>query len=79
MQWFCRAIKLCITSVKIYAAIMGRVIFGHPGDLFFCNAGYRKATRLPLSHPFKNFFFFFRKLCFSIENTTKPINNMDKD
>ena len=58
MQWFCRAIKLCIISVKIYAAIMGRVIFGHPGDLFFCNAGYRKATRLPLSHQFKNFFFF---------------------
>ena len=64
MQWFCRAIKLCIISVKIYAAIMGRVIFGHPGDLFFFNAGYRQATRLPLSHPFKNFFFFFQKTLF---------------
>ena len=28
MQWFCRAIKLCIISVKIYAAIMVKVTFG---------------------------------------------------
>ena len=27
MQWFCRAIKLCIISVKIYAAIMVKVTF----------------------------------------------------
>ena len=27
MQWFCRAIELCIISVKIYAAIMMTVIF----------------------------------------------------
>ena len=27
MQWFCRAIKLCIISVKIYAAIMVKVSF----------------------------------------------------
>ena len=27
MQWFCRAIKLCIISVKIYAAIMMKVTF----------------------------------------------------
>ena len=26
-QWFCRAIKLCIISVKIYAAIMVKVAF----------------------------------------------------
>ena len=26
-QWFCRAIKLCINSVKIYAAIMVKVTF----------------------------------------------------
>ena len=26
-QWFCRAIKLCIISVKIYAAIMVKVTF----------------------------------------------------
>ena len=25
-QWFCRAIKLCIISVKIYAAIMVKII-----------------------------------------------------
>ena len=27
MQWFCRPIKLFIISVKIYAAIMVKVIF----------------------------------------------------
>ena len=27
MQWFCRAIKLCIISIKIYAAIMVKVTF----------------------------------------------------
>ena len=27
MQWFCRAIKLCIISVKIYAAIRVKVTF----------------------------------------------------
>ena len=27
MQWFCRAIKLCIISLKIYAAIMVKVSF----------------------------------------------------
>ena len=27
MHWFCRAIKLCIISVKIYAAIMVKVTF----------------------------------------------------
>ena len=26
-QWFCRAIKQCIISVKIYAAIMVKVTF----------------------------------------------------
>ena len=26
-QWFCRAITLCIISVKVYAAIMAKVIF----------------------------------------------------
>ena len=26
-QWFCRAIKLCIVSVKIYTAIMVKVTF----------------------------------------------------
>ena len=50
MQWFCRAIKLCIVSIKIYVAIMVKVTFeikifslknvkksftGHPRDLFF--------------------------------------------
>ena len=47
-QWFCRAIKLCIISVNIYAAIMVKVTFeiksslnkvkkmftGRPGDIF---------------------------------------------
>ena len=58
MQWFCRAIKLCIISVKIYAAIMVKVTFeiksnilfeegvtsftGHPGGFFCCDAGDRK-------------------------------------
>ena len=27
MQWFCRAIKLCIISVKIYTAVMVKVTF----------------------------------------------------
>ena len=27
MQWFCRAIKLCIISVKIYTAVMEQVTF----------------------------------------------------
>ena len=27
MQWFCRAIKVCIISVKIYAVIMVKVKF----------------------------------------------------
>ena len=58
MQWFYRAIKLCIISVKIYAAIMVKATFeikvifslnkvkksftGHLVDLFFCDAGDRK-------------------------------------
>ena len=27
-QWFCRAVKLCIISVKIYAAVMVKVTIG---------------------------------------------------
>ena len=59
-QWFWRAIKLCIISVKIYTAIMVKLtlkkrvictlnkvknkLTSPPGDLFFCDAGYRKRT-----------------------------------
>ena len=42
MQWFCRAIKLCIISVMIYPAIMvknewgkKKSFTGHLGDFFF--------------------------------------------
>ena len=27
VQWFCRAMKLCIISVKVYATIMMKVAF----------------------------------------------------
>ena len=57
-QWFCRAIKLCIISVKIYAAINVSVTFEIKSNIcfekgkkkvspaarvtFFCDAGDRK-------------------------------------
>ena len=33
-QWFCRAIKLCIVSVKIYAATMVKVTGDRKGTIF---------------------------------------------
>ena len=35
MQWFCRAIKLFIISVKIYAAIMVKVTFEVKSNIQF--------------------------------------------
>ena len=35
MQWFCRAIKLCIISVKIYTAIMVTVTFEIKSNIWF--------------------------------------------
>ena len=34
-QWFCRAIKLCIISVKIYNAIMVKVTFEIKTNIYF--------------------------------------------
>ena len=33
MQWFCRAVKLSIISVEIYAAIMVKVTFGNRNSI----------------------------------------------
>ena len=33
MQWFCRAIKLCMISVKSYAAFMVKVTFEIKGNI----------------------------------------------
>ena len=34
-QWFCRAIKLCISSVKIFAAILMKVTFEIKSNIYF--------------------------------------------
>ena len=46
MQWFYRAIKLCIISVKIYAAIMVKVTFPKK-VIFSLNKAKKKFYRLP--------------------------------
>ena len=58
MQWFCRVIKECIPSIKIYAAVMMKVKFeikvifslnkvkksftGCPGDFFCCASDWKQ-------------------------------------